>query len=291
MTFDRPGTIDDLLTDGRTAGHHPTARLVRDWTERGLLDSPTLQPAGKGHGSRPALYTANQRLLFVTLLDKRTQTTRIPALARVVVCIWLYWGDDYVPTRQARKAFLTWLGDPGDRGPRVNKKYARDCARAVLGQLDHPGAGKAARAHLLDLLAETSYTGRFDPHRVEEAIRAVFEPDHAPRYLGAPGAPLTVESVLRLITARSVAVDWLIDNRDDILAGHHDQRFIDARQQHLLSFAEYIALQPEFARTATPSSDGMYLQPNTQLMVDRCCTDVLTILGLHLDQRPEETHR
>jgi hypothetical protein len=79
-----PGTINDLTTDAARHGHQVIARLVRDWSERGLLDYPTRRPAGKGHGSKQALYTANQRMLFLSLLDKRAGNS-IRSLARMPV--------------------------------------------------------------------------------------------------------------------------------------------------------------------------------------------------------------
>jgi hypothetical protein len=47
-----PGTIDDLVADAGAAGYEASARLIRDWTQHGLLDYPQKRPAGKGHGSR-----------------------------------------------------------------------------------------------------------------------------------------------------------------------------------------------------------------------------------------------
>ena len=120
-----PGTIDHLIADAAEHGHQVIARLVRDWSERGLLDYPTRRPAGKGHGSKQALYTANQRMLFLALLDKRADNG-IRSLARMPVWLWMYWGDDYVPLRQARRAFMTWLGDPGSRS-----RPARERAQAI----------------------------------------------------------------------------------------------------------------------------------------------------------------
>jgi hypothetical protein len=56
MTITEPGTIDDLVADAAGRGHAITVRMIRHWTAAGLLDSPQRRPAGKGHGSRPALY-------------------------------------------------------------------------------------------------------------------------------------------------------------------------------------------------------------------------------------------
>jgi len=104
-----PDTIDQLVADAAGNGCHVGVRMIRDWTELGLLDYPQRLGAGKGHGSRQAMYSANQRNLFLTLLHHRPNN-KIRSLARIPVGIWTYWGDDYVPTSQARRAMNTWLG-------------------------------------------------------------------------------------------------------------------------------------------------------------------------------------
>ena len=35
-----PGTIDQFVADATDAGYRVTVRLIRDWTEAGLLDYP-----------------------------------------------------------------------------------------------------------------------------------------------------------------------------------------------------------------------------------------------------------
>ena len=45
--------------------------------------------------------------------------------------IWMYWGEEYVPLRQAHRAILRHLGDPQSRtyardAPRASKDRARD---------------------------------------------------------------------------------------------------------------------------------------------------------------------
>src|SRR5260370_18468065 len=112
MAISRPGTVGGLVGGDAGAGYEIPIRLIRDWTQAGLLDRPRKRPAGRGRGSSQALYPANQRKLLLTLLSKRPGNG-ISSLARIPVGIWMYWGDDYVPLRQARRAMLTWIGDPG----------------------------------------------------------------------------------------------------------------------------------------------------------------------------------
>ena len=272
QSITEPGTINDLVSDARRAGHPLTPRLIRDWTEAGLLDHPQRRPQGKGHGSLPALYPANQRMLLLLLLHHRP-TNGIPSLARIPVGLWMYWGDEYVPLRQARRAFLTWLGDP-----RASQQKAKDNARALLGQLDNPNASTAARRHLLRTVADIAYTGRADLKILEQAVRDVFEPDavHVRRALGHPIAPITTESVVDLIHARLEAVSRLH------AGAVTDDAFINARQAHLLIFAEYAQQQPLLAGSAPGHAPNMYERPTAEVMLNSCCTDLLTVLGLDM---------
>src|SRR5450759_5370395 len=103
------GTVDDLLADARRLGHPVTARLITDWVARGLLDHPHRRSRGRGHGSTKAVYSAHQRELFAVLLAHRAQAGRTSPLTAIPIAIWVYWGDHYVPLRQARRALATWL--------------------------------------------------------------------------------------------------------------------------------------------------------------------------------------
>jgi hypothetical protein len=265
-----PGTITDLVADAARDGHQVTVRLIRDWTEVGLLDYPQRRSAGKGHGSRPALYTANQRMLLLTLLTKRS-SNGIRSLARIPVALWMYWGDDYASLHQARRALMTWLGDP-----RASKQKAKEAAQALMGQLDNPNATRQARRQLLDTLTDIGYTGRVDLERLERAIQAVFEPDSVGvrRAIGHPAAPLTTEAVVGGLRARLEATNQL---RDGIVT---DEAFLQARQAHLVTFAEYARQQPVFAAGVPRHVANLYKEPTAELMINSCCSNLLTIIGI-----------
>lgn len=270
LNVTEPGTVHDLVADAAGQGHHVTVRLIRDWTAAGLLDSPQRRPAGKGHGSRPALYAANQRELLVTLLHHRPGNG-IKSLARIPVCIWMYWGEEYVPLRQVRVAMRTWLGDP-----RSSLRQARQTAREVLGQLDNPAATPAARRELLTTLTDLAYTNHLDLGRLTRTVRAVFEPGYGTlrRAVGHPVAPLTADSVIDLVQARFTAVDLL--ERGAVT----DQDFLDARHAHLVGYADYAMSQPLFA-AATPSGSALRYEPaDLQTAANQCCAHLLTMIGL-----------
>jgi len=247
-----PGTIDQLVDDAHTHQYEANTRLIRDWTQAGLLDYPTRRPAGKGHGSLPALYTEEQRKLFLTLLHHRP-TTRIRGLAKIPVGLWLYFGDSYVPLRQARLALMTWLGDS-----RTSLRGARETAQEMLVSLDNPAASEKARRELREVITHSAYTGKVDFKVLEAAARAVFEPGHhtVRRAVGHPAAPLVVDSVIQSVKARVHAVKKL--NADEIT----DEQFNLARHTHLVTFADYIVLQPFLAAQAPENNPGMY-EPTT----------------------------
>ncbi len=271
MEITGPGTVDGLVVDAAAAGYEVTVRLVRDWTQAGLLDRPRKRPAGRGRGSSPALYPENQRKLLLTLLSKRPDNG-IKSLARIPVGIWMYWGDEYVPLRQARRALLTFVGDP-----RLSLHRAEETARVMLGHLDNPTATRAARRELRTVLTDIAYTGHLDVERLERALFDVFEPGSRllRRAVGHPDAPLMVESVIGVIEARLTAVDLL--HRDKV----SEAAFYQARYAHLMAYAEYAAhLQPRFAGSAPPQAPDMYEPITAEKALNECCLNLLTAIGL-----------
>lgn len=272
LLIDEPGTIDDMVTDAAERGYEASVRLVRDWSERGLLDRPQKRPAGKGRGSAPAIYSANQRNLLLTLLHHRPGN-HIRSLARIPIGIWMYWGEEYVPLRQARRALMTWLGDP-----RASMQAAKDAARAILGQIDSPGASPQARRELLAVLTDANYTGRPDFPRIEQAIRTVFEPDSRQirRVIGNPAAPMMTESMIGVMKARLAAVSALMTGQVT------DETLLQARDAHLFAYADYAAKQPFLAATTPASVPPLYEPVTAETSLNGCSGYLLSAIGLEL---------
>jgi hypothetical protein len=276
-----PGTISDLLGDARAAGHQVTARLIRDWTEQGLLDKPQKRSAGKGRGSVPALYPANQRNLLLTLLHHRAGNN-ISSLARIPVAIWMYWGEEWVPLSHARRAFMRYLGDPASRtyaqdARRTSKDRARSVARAILGQLDNPAATPRARRELLAAVTDAAYTGEPDLERLDRAYTDVFEPGAGVirKATGHPSAPFTVDAMIGLIEARLAAVKALTGG---IVT---DEALISARDAHLFAYADYAAKQHLLASSA-PGTRHLYEPVTAEDTLSNCCGHLLTAIGLEI---------
>ncbi|WP_329321643.1 hypothetical protein [Streptomyces sp. NBC_01262] len=270
-----PGTIDDLVADATTAGHRVTLRVVRDWIAEGLLDSP--QRRTKHRGSDKALHTVNQRKLFLLLLDKRQAMPKIPSLAQIPLGLWLYYGDAYVPTRQAVKALGTWLRD----GAR-NQTVSRDGALRMLAQLDHPLASDTDRRRLERVMTEIAYSSRFGPREKDEltrAARAVFEPKSVfrvsgmVRAVGHPAAPLTVERVVAHTEALCAAIAHV---RNGCLDAARMER---VRQVHRNTMPDYLAQRPALAAAAPPALAQAFAEPTLDYQLNNCGQQLLTILG------------
>ncbi|MBS2534893.1 hypothetical protein KGQ20_19160 [Catenulispora sp. NF23] len=165
------GTIDDLVADAANAGYRVTPRTVHDWVAKGLIDRPERRRAGRS-GSLKALYSGEQRLLFLHLLSARSEQLTVHDLAGVVIGVW-HSLDDCVPTRQALRALRTWVGDS-----RSSKSEARRLARMHTKPFtEDPRLGTAHdRRELLRVVSDVFYTGRIDVDLLKEKARPIFEP-------------------------------------------------------------------------------------------------------------------
>ena len=265
------GTITDLVQDAAAAGYGASARLVRDWTAKGLLDAPQRRPSGRGKGSRPALYSPSQRMLFLTLLHHRQQAS-IPGLARIPVALWLYFPTASVPSTQAQRSFTTWVADP-----RSSLSEARRLAAETTSQLTSPKASVSSRRTLEAFLANIAYRGKLDNEAaLRNAIRDVFEPDFGciSRSLGHPSAPLSTDAVVDIIRAKiegmRLVSGELISAADFERAGHLQRE----------TTAEYVRDHPSMAAEPWGQPVALYEVPSVQWLVEQSCSQLLTIIGM-----------
>jgi hypothetical protein len=275
-----PCTIDELLSSASERGHDVGVRLVTDWVRRGLLDHPRLRPLGHARGSLPALYTPQQRDLFLALLDKRRDgATRIKSLARIPIWLWLYYGDDYVPTRQASLALKTWIGNFS-----ASKSAAAEAATAMLQQFDHPDATPAARRTLHLALADVALKRRIvDRPGLERAVRNVFEPaepfGRVRRGAGPSSMPLTADVVVPYIEAR-------LAGARAISTGSIDETFLDhVRDEFRTSRAEYVSMVPALSTTAGQQHAAMFVADTPERQLHECASEFHTLLGFMLLDR------
>lgn len=277
-TVTGPGTLDDMIEDAHAAGFDIQKRTATDWIARGLLDRPRRR--GAGRGSSPGLHSENQRKLFLLLLTKREEMPKLPALAVIPLTIWLWWGDEWVPRRQALKALTTWFGD----GAR-SKEVCQEAARGLLQQLDHPMASDTARTRLLRTFTEISYRGSMsDTARaeLETAVRDVFEPPSVfkttgmVRAVGPHTLPLTIEAVLGRASALAAAVQTL--------RGKHVTEELLGRAKALYqqSKREYAELRPALAAHTSGLLSGIFSERTVEEEVNSVGNDLVLGIGLLL---------
>lgn len=273
-----PGTLDEMIEDARASGFDIQKRTVTDWIARGLLDRPSRH--GAGRGSHPGLHSEKQRKLFLLLLTKREEMPKLPALALIPLTVWLWWGDEWVPRRQAVKALMTWFAD----GAR-SKAVCRDAALALLQQLDHPMASETSRARFVRTFARISYQGGMsdvDRAELESAVRAVFEPPNVfgtmgmMRAVGPHTLPLTTETVLEQASAVATAIQRLRDRHvtDELL----DQ----AKALYQQSKQEYAKLRPALAANTDGSLSRLFSDRTVDDEFNSVGNDLVFILGLLL---------
>ncbi|MET8182374.1 hypothetical protein [Streptomyces sp. NPDC005336] len=281
-----PGTIDDLVADAHAAGHPDmNVRRVHDWIAKGLLDQPRLRT--RRRGSEKAEHSANQRRLLLLLLDKRQQVAHLSALAQGPLAMWLWW-DGYVPTRQAQRAWVTWVG----RGRR-SQEVAREGALGLLEQVGHQLATETARARFVRIIAELGNGGALTVRgRAEllDAVGDVMEPESVfaasglVRAFGPVQTPMTVDAVVTHLEALCAALGRTLDGKVD---GALLER---ARAVHRASMADYLAQRGTLAAEAGQLA-GLFREPTLQEQFDQAGRQLLLVLGMELMQRRTRPRR
>ncbi|WP_406721751.1 hypothetical protein OG968_35105 [Streptomyces althioticus] len=275
-----PGTIDDLVADAHAAGHPDmTVRRIHDWIAKGLLDQPRLRT--RRRGSDKAEHSTNQRRLLLLLLDKRQQVAHLNALVQVPLATWLWW-DGYVSTRQAQRAWVTWVG----RGRR-SQEVAREGAVGLLEQVGHQLATPTSRARFVRIITELgngkalTVRGRAE---LLDAVRDVMEPETVfaasglVRALGPAGAPMTVDTVVTHVEALRTALSRTVDGKVD---GALLER---GRAVYRASTADYLAVRGGLSAEAGQLA-GLFREPTLQQRFNQAGHQLLLVLGMHLVNR------
>lgn len=264
-----PGTTEDLVHDALIVGERVTPRLITDWISRGLLDHPARRGAGRGQGSQKAVFSGHQRRLFRLLIDKRRETREISQLAKIPVYLWAYWGDQYAPLRQAKRAMATSVA--ADRQP--SKPRAKAAASNLVTQISHPDASATARNRGARLLEKTIYAGRVGDRAVlTDALAGLVDPKRAGRQIGPPGASVDATTIARTALLRELAITALL--QDSI----PDPEFETARDELRHSMAEYLANIPTLAAQAGDSAT-LFHAPTPDELVQATPSHLLLVLG------------
>ena len=267
-----PGTIDDLVADAAGMGQTVTPRLVTDWVAHGLLDSGPRRSAGQGKGSDKALFSSNQRQLFQVLIQKRSETNRLAHLTTIPLVLWAYWGDDYVPTRQAAKALETSLESREQPKIRAEKK-----ARELVEQVRHTDASPTSVNRLRRLVTETLTAGRIkDPQDLERTFTKVFDPHSVGRRI-LPGIDIGISvsptQVVGAAMMRERAITAFLGKR--VTTDHLDRVRIELQE----TFVEYAQRSPLYVALSGQRLVDVAVHHEFQRLADGIVPNIWLVLG------------
>lgn len=265
-------TRDHLLEAAAREGLAASGRLLREWTQLGLLDRPTVRNLQGRRGREPGTWDERQARLFLELLRVRARQPEVQnaALANLVVWLWLTEGDAYVPTRQVRRALATWA----DRALRSPTSGAMATARSVVSRLADRAAGRAARGRLRDVIARAQVRHDVPRAAVISAAAKAFDPSGADRPRGPEGAVLTAKGYTEHTEAMVAGANALREARPE---GVPDDLLHEARVHYLATRIDYARMRPKFARD---SELGHLHEPGTLGdLVNDACRDVVLLVG------------
>ncbi len=270
-------TSAELVTEGRLQGLSPTPRLIRDWTEKGLLGAPQRRWLGRARGSQ-AWWSAGQKDMFNDLLRARQHdsSVRDAALARLPVLIWLQPGNGPVSIVQVRRALATWVAGIGQQP----KSRSAAAGTSIASSLASQTAAARPRRRFAEYVAGIQHEGTAEKHRlVDVATRAI---DTTPGQLRGPeGAPLSGAIFAELIDRRLRLVKRLARTSDRNAPSHleiPDSDFEQARQYWRYVSADYLGEQAYFARD--PDTGHLFAEWTGSEQMTQACNSFVDCLGM-----------
>lgn len=277
-------TADALVEDAAARGLHATRRLIRGWIEVGLLDRPRVRGRGPRRGVAPGTWSENQHRLLLVVLGQRQvrKIRRNPPLCNIPVWLWLTWGDDYVPLRQARRALTTWA--QAARYPAVGAAEAT--GRSVVRKTRAPGVTATARRRLRDTVA----AGQAGQTLTWEALAFAAGPVIDLTQSGLPRGPAGARLTAAMYADQAMAK---VEAASALLSPDAERRlpaalFEDARRRYVATRASYAAAWHRFA--ADPDLGALHPEPTLGEVVQTACADLLLLLGLELTE-PQRRRR
>lgn len=242
-----------------------TERQITEWVRLGLLDRAERAPRRDGHKGAFYLWPENQLNLLLTLLNKQKEGKHTSSLVVIPVSIWLYWGDDWVTTNQARRALKTSLGL---FGPPHSWERAHANARDVVKTLLNNGAPRTKAKRLIETLTIGLYNKKLDRDELKSLLADLAEHDSQLEQWGPFG--FDIDSILDMLLATLTAVNEL----DSIT----DQDLINARAFQRQKVIAYAADFPKLSKS--PVFGKQFEKITLELLVERSCRDLLFQLGL-----------
>jgi hypothetical protein len=254
-------TKSEMLRIAAAENLRATGALFDRWVTLGMLDSAKAEGRGYGRGVLRT-WPEGQVQLWQTLLRQRERgVVRPRVLANVPVGLWLYWGEDYVPLRQVRRALETFA-EVGSPAPRHDYRAS---ARSLVRDFSAPTADHRAKEALLDALVDSAKSGKLDDDTIERLAVAVVGPED--RSQQADG-PRLAGMLIAQFAARTE------------FASFQDYHFRWARAFYLFASEDYSRTRSELA--ADPRFGHIHGSYDFEHALNRACHDVLFILGLSL---------
>lgn len=255
-------TVGQLVESLRAAGLDVTPRRIRDWVGQGLLDDPSSPGLGRGRGRAGGTWPEKQRRLLEVLLRQSDGGAPFKQLFNIPVWLWMAWGDDYVPRRQAAKALRRWCSTG------TSWQAAQRAAREVVADLKSRRLPRSVQKRVVEELATALISGEYETPGFRDAAHDLIDPLRLGMPRGPVDAPLTPDTYLDVITARVIATHRLDQTSP--------AEFADARDIYRSMSGTYEEDAPRLSRD--PEIGGIFrLSKNP---AENACTTLLTILGL-----------
>jgi hypothetical protein len=248
------------------AGHPKfNERLLTEWVKRGLLDEAQRLPRGKGRG-RGAYFEwpESQRQLLLSILEQRSSVKTIGALCNIPVGIWIYWGEEYVPLRQVKKAVRTW----GDRAKKVGGwASAKAGARRIISSVMPTDVSTQLSDALVEIVARSLYSNQF---LQDEIIAKIREHELTMRKKGK--SDFSTELTLRRIE-EMIPILFAIQNFDSF----SDEDFENVRNGSRHAASDYIR---NWRSEAQNHPSIPFETPTWEFFIGQSCSHLLVGLGM-----------
>jgi hypothetical protein len=264
----------DLIAAAAAQGTPVKGRLIDDWVALGLLDRPDKRGLGRGKGTT-ATWDYNRTQMFLVVLKKRQEVSRVKTLCNIPVVTWLHWGPSFASVEQVRRAMKTYA----EAGKTASQRAARQTARRVVDQLKGPGIRREDRTALIEAIAKALGGGVVNTEELREAAGRVFDPQETGRVVGPEGAQIRGETWIRNVEANIAgtrALEYMTD-----------EQFQDVRLVHLHHLGMYTVEQPRFA--ADPEIGDRFEPASLEVQANNACSQLLTVIGFQeLAKRPRQ---
>lgn len=270
-----PGTVDDVLADAGSAGFATNVRMLRKWTEKGLLASPERRSLGRGHGQAPAVYTSHQRAMLRWLAEHQANNAHFDQLAALVIYTWLYHADEWVDDKQALAALRTAAGSP-----RKSQAAAMKGAKELVRSIDFRSAPPLVRNPLINHLQTQLQRGIIEPERLKPLVAAVLDAPGLVVLRGPAGAQLSTDTLVELLAARARGMSKLGVTTVTQMSA--------VRRMHRAAWLQYSTDRPTLHAEAAPDIKHLFEEPAAKQQLDGAVPTALYLLGV-LAERPDLT--